>query len=114
MRHGDARLRYAKRGGLATSVRGRRDVIKLAIPILHVSSAKTAEHFYCKGLGFHLEFAHRADETKPDPCYMGSSRDGVWLHVSSFSCDGVWGGVVKLVVDDIGVTRRTGRSASKD
>lgn len=32
---------------------------------------------------------------------MGVSRDGVWLHLSSFSGDGVAGGVVNLLVDDI-------------
>jgi hypothetical protein len=32
---------------------------------------------------------------------MGLTRDGVWLHVSSFSGDGVSGGVVYLVVDDV-------------
>ena len=32
---------------------------------------------------------------------MGLSRDGVRLHVSSFSGDGVSGGVVNLIVDDV-------------
>ena len=76
-------------------------LIKSAIPVLHVSSAKAAEGFYCQGLGFHVEFAHRADEGKADPCYMGLSRDEAWLIVSSFSGDGVAGGVVNLVVDDV-------------
>jgi catechol 2,3-dioxygenase-like lactoylglutathione lyase family enzyme len=74
-------------------------VLKLAIPLLHVSTASAAEDFYCNGLGFRHEFAHRADETKPDPCYMGLTRDGIWLHLSSFS----GGGVVNLLVDDLDV-----------
>jgi uncharacterized glyoxalase superfamily protein PhnB len=76
-------------------------LIKLAIPLLHVSNAMAAEEFYCTRLGFRREFAHRGDEAKADPCYMGVSRDGVWLHVSSFSGDGVSGGVVNLIVDDV-------------
>jgi catechol 2,3-dioxygenase-like lactoylglutathione lyase family enzyme len=76
-------------------------LIKLAIPVLHVSDSAAAEDFYCNRLGFRREFAHRLDAAKPDPCYMGLSRDGVWLHVSSLSGDGVSGGVVNLVVDDV-------------
>ena len=78
-------------------------MIKLAIPLLHVSTAAQAEEFYCNRLGFRREFAHRGDETKPDPCYTGISRDGVWLHLSSFSGDGVSGGVVNLLVDNVDV-----------
>lgn len=76
-------------------------MIKLAIPVLHVSSAAAAEDFYCHRLGFVRQFAYRPDETRPDPCYMGLARDGVLLHVSSFSGDGVSGGVVNLIVDDV-------------
>ncbi len=76
-------------------------MIKLAIPVLHVSSSAAAEDFYCNRLGFRRQFAHRPDETRPDPCYMGLQRDGIGLHVSSFSGDGVSGGVVNLIVDDI-------------
>ena len=76
-------------------------MIKLAVPLLHVSSSAAAENFYCSQLGFRREFAHRADNSKPDPCYMGISRDGVWLHISSFSGDGVSGGVANLIVDAV-------------
>lgn len=78
-----------------------RDMFKSAIPVLHVSSAAAAEEFYCDRLGFRKKFAYRFDERKPDPCYMGLTRDGVELHVSSFSGDGVSGGVVFLLVDDV-------------
>lgn len=76
-------------------------MFKFAIPVLHVSSAATAEEFYCQGLGFTQQFAYRFDEKQSDPCYMGLTRDDVRLHVSSFSGDGVAGGVVFLVVRDL-------------
>ena len=76
-------------------------MIKLAIPLLHVSDSAAAEEFYCKRLGFRRDFAHRGDEAKADPCYMGIERDGVWLHLSSFSGDGVSGGVVNLLVENV-------------
>jgi uncharacterized glyoxalase superfamily protein PhnB len=76
-------------------------LLKLAIPLLHVSNAKVAEQFYCNQVGFQREFVHRVDDAKPDPCYMGLSRDGIWLHASSFSGDGVSGGAVNLLVDDV-------------
>jgi len=75
-------------------------VLKFAIPLLHVSSSVVAQDFYCDQLGFRLEFAHRSGDTG-DPCYMGVSRDGVWLHISSLSGDGVSGGVVNLLVDNV-------------
>ena len=76
-------------------------MIKSATPLLHVSNSAVAVKFYCDQLGFKLEFAHRADEKLADPCYMGLSRDGVWILVSSFSGDGVAGGVVNFSVEDV-------------
>ena len=76
-------------------------MFKLAIPVLHVSSAAAAEAFYCDRLGFRREFAFRFDDTRPDPCYMGLVRGGAELHVSSFSGDGVSGGVVYLLVENV-------------
>jgi len=73
-------------------------LFKLAIPLLHVSNSTAAEDFYCNQLGFQREFAHHVDDAKPDPCYMGLMRDGVRLHVSSFSGDGISGGVVNLML----------------
>lgn len=75
-------------------------MIKLAVPLLHVSNS-AAQKFYCGKLGFRLEFAHRGEPAQTDPCYMGLSRDGVWIHLSSFSGDGVAGGVVNLLVDSV-------------
>jgi uncharacterized glyoxalase superfamily protein PhnB len=76
-------------------------VLKQAIPVLHVRSATAAEEFYCNKLGFRRQFIHRLNESMPDPCYMGLARDDAQLHVSSFSGDGVSGGVVYLRVDDV-------------
>src|SRR5215472_16119599 len=76
-------------------------MIKSATPLLHVSSSAAAQKFYCDQLGFRLEFAHRADKSLGDPCYMGLSRDGVSIIVSSFSGDGVVGGVVNFKVEDV-------------
>lgn len=76
-------------------------MIKRAIPLLHVSNAAKAMTFYCDGLGFRLEFEHRPEGVEGDPCYMGLSRDGVWIYLSSFSGDGVAGGVVNLMVDNV-------------
>jgi hypothetical protein len=75
-------------------------MLKFAIPVLHVSSSLAAEQFFTR-LGFHQEFAMRLDASKPDPCYMGLKRDDVLLHVSSFSGDGVSGGVVYVAVDNV-------------
>jgi uncharacterized glyoxalase superfamily protein PhnB len=76
-------------------------MFKLAIPLVQVSNSTAAADFYCNRLGFRREFAHRVDDTKSDPGYAGLTRDGVWLHVSSFSGDGVSGGVVNLLVEDV-------------
>lgn len=76
-------------------------MLKLAIPLLHVSNSAEAEEFYCGRLGFRRHFAYRVDDTRADPCFLGLSRDGVWLHVSSFSGDGVSGGVAGFLVDDV-------------
>ena len=76
-------------------------MLKLAIPLIHVANVTKAEDFYCGKLGFRREFVHRADERLADPCYMGITRDGIWVHVSSFAGDGVGGGVLNFLVDDV-------------
>jgi len=76
-------------------------MFRSAIPVLHVSSIATAADFYCGSLGFRETFAYRIDEPNPDPCYMGLIRDRVELHISSFPGDGVSGGAVFLLVDDV-------------
>jgi uncharacterized glyoxalase superfamily protein PhnB len=72
-----------------------------AVPVLHVSDASAAEHFYCDALRFLRTFAYRPDPSKANPCYLGVARDGALLHLSSFGGDGRPGSVVYLIVDDI-------------
>ena|SRR5215467_14929127 len=76
-------------------------MLKLAVPLVHVTNSTAAEEFYCGRLGFRREFAHRVEEAKADPCYMGVTRDGVRMHLSSFCGDGVSGGVVNFIVEDV-------------
>lgn len=76
-------------------------MIRRAIPLFHVTNMAQAVKFYCHGLGFQLEFEHRPEGVTTDPCYAGMSRDGVWIHLSSFSEDGVQGGVANLTVDNV-------------
>ena len=80
-------------------------MLKLAIPVLHVSSSVAAEEFYCGQLGFQLDFAYRPFG-QTDPCYMGFSRDEARFHASSFSGDAVAGGVIYLLVDDVDALHR--------
>ena len=75
-------------------------MLTFAIPVLHVNSSLAAEQFFNR-LGFRQQFAMRPDSSKSDPCYMGVKRDDVVLHVSSFSGDGVSGGVVYVAVNDV-------------
>jgi uncharacterized glyoxalase superfamily protein PhnB len=78
-------------------------MLKRAIPLLHVTDSTAAERFYCGQLGFRLASTYRPDPQRPDPAYLSIVRDDVVLHVSSFSGDGVAGGVANLIVDDVDV-----------
>lgn len=69
--------------------------------MLHVSNAAVAAEFYCRRLGFRLEFGAPPTAPPSDPCYLGLARDGAILHLSSHADDGVPGGVVYLIVDDV-------------
>src|SRR5262249_36995615 len=83
------------------------DMLKTAIPVIHVSDTAVAEDFYCKGLGFKLVSSWRPDETRHDPCYMVLVRDDAHLHVTSFK-DGVvgtWTSTVYVFVDDVDALR---------
>lgn len=59
-------------------------MITSAIPVIAVSDSARSEDYYCRILGFQKMFAYRPDPNKPDPCYLGVARDGVWLHLHSF------------------------------
>src|SRR5882757_4913022 len=75
--------------------------ILTAIPLMHVSFSKAAEAFYCDKLGFTRQWEYRPAAPAEDPGYLGLRRDGVWLHVSSFSGDGVAGGVASFYVREV-------------
>ncbi len=75
-------------------------MLKVAIPVLHVSSSVAAENFYCGKLGCRQEFAYRPTDA-PDPCYMGVARDDARLHLSSFPGDSVSGSGAFVVVEDV-------------
>lgn len=74
-----------------------------AVPLMHVSSSEAAEAFYCGKLGFAKEWEYRPGAPARDPAYLGLRRDGIALHVSSFSGDGVAGGVAVFDVRDVDV-----------
>lgn len=59
-------------------------MITSAIPVIAVSDSIRSEDYYSRVLGFQKMFAYRPDPSKSDPCYLGVSRDGVWLHLQSF------------------------------
>ena len=75
-------------------------MIRLAIPVLHVSDALLAENFYCDRLGFEKTFCYRLFGDT-GPCYLGLNRDGVRVHLSSFPGDGRAGNAVVLIVNNI-------------
>src|SRR4051812_26527332 len=78
----------------------RTDVLRSAIPIIHVTSARAAVSFYVDALGFRELFAYRPGEGD-DPCYYGLQRDDSVLHVSSFGGDSVAGAAILIGTDDI-------------
>jgi len=76
-------------------------MLKQAIPVLHMTNADATKEFYCRLLGFRLDFQVPASETQRDPCYMGVSRDGAVIYLSGHAGDGVVGGVVYFMSDDV-------------
>jgi uncharacterized glyoxalase superfamily protein PhnB len=79
-------------------------VLRVAVPLLHVTDSKRADAFYCGQLGFALDFVNRGETD--DPCYFGVSRDGVALHLSSHADDSVPGAAVNLLVASVDALHR--------
>lgn len=77
-------------------------MLKLAIPLLHVSDPIVAEKFYCNKLGFQKTFTYRPFG-ESGPCYFGLERDGIRIHLSSFPEDGKPGSAIVLITDDVDV-----------
>lgn len=76
-------------------------MLKQIIPLLHMTRADATEAFYCRKLGFRLEFEVPASAGSRDPSYLGVERDGLSLHLSSHAGDGVAGNAVYFVVEDV-------------
>jgi len=75
-------------------------MIKLAIPLLHISDPLLAETFNRDKLSFTKTFDYRPFRAD-GPCYFGIMRDDIRIHLSSFPEDGKAGGAIVLVVDDV-------------
>jgi catechol 2,3-dioxygenase-like lactoylglutathione lyase family enzyme len=69
------------------------------VPILKVTDIRAALAFYCSVLGFREDFHYSNAPGGPD--YVGVSRDGHQLHLSTFAGDGVRGTAAYLYVDDV-------------
>ena len=72
-----------------------------SVPLLHVASSVAAEDYYSGNLGFAKEWEYRPSGLGTEPACLGLKRDGVALHVSSFSGDGVVGSVATFYVRDV-------------
>jgi catechol 2,3-dioxygenase-like lactoylglutathione lyase family enzyme len=75
-------------------------MVKIAIPLIHVSNPVLAEIFYCNLLGFEKKFTYQPFGDT-GPCYFGLIRDGVRIHLSSFPGDGKAGNAIVLIVDNV-------------
>ena len=73
----------------------------VAIPVLRASEIAHAQSFYCDRLGFARDWLYQPHDDLSDPAFMGLSRGGARLHVSSFSGDGVFGSVATFYVRDV-------------
>ena len=78
-----------------------RDMFKLAIPVIRVFDVDRAETFYCAKLGFCKQWIYRPGGDDSRDAYLGLTRDGVCIHVSSFPGDGVAGAVTNFEIDDV-------------
>lgn len=72
-----------------------------SIPLLHVTSAQAAEAYDCGQLGFTKDRSYIPSSLAPDLANLGIQRDGTVLHLSTFSGDGVVGGVASFHVRDV-------------
>ena len=76
-------------------------MFKLAIPVIRVFDVDRTEAFYCAKLGFSKQWIYRPGGDDSRAAYLGLTRDGVCIHVSSFPGDGVAGAVTNFEVDDV-------------
>ncbi|NNF04358.1 MAG: VOC family protein [Rhodothermales bacterium] len=77
------------------------DSFLAAIPMLHVVEVEEALEFYCGRLGFRELWRYQPHADSVNPSYVGIRRGGIILHLSSFSGDGIPGGVAVLFLEDV-------------
>jgi len=68
--------------------------------VVRVRDTEQAEHFY-QQLGFTRSFAYFPVEGQRNPGYIGVTRDGVTLHLSSHSGDGTFGSIAYVQVENL-------------
>ncbi len=69
------------------------------IPIFRIFDEARTREFYLDFLGFSIDFEHRFAADMP--LYMGVFRSGLELHLSEHHGDGVPGGRVRVLVNDV-------------
>jgi catechol 2,3-dioxygenase-like lactoylglutathione lyase family enzyme len=73
--------------------------VQQVFPTLRITDSARSKHFYAEGLGFRVDWEHRADSR--DPVFMQVTRDGLSLYLSEHDGDGPVGGLVHLYVPDV-------------
>jgi uncharacterized glyoxalase superfamily protein PhnB len=77
-----------------------------SVPVFRVADFATAEAFYRDRLDFQKQWENRPHAEQPNPVYAEFTRDGIRIHLSSFSGDGALGGVANLYVRDVDALHR--------
>jgi catechol 2,3-dioxygenase-like lactoylglutathione lyase family enzyme len=83
--------------------------IKRIVPIVKVTDLQRAIDVYCSLLGFRKDFEHA--RSPEGPFYVGISRDGNQLHLSTFFGDGVIPSTIYFYVDDVDMLYASFRKA---
>ncbi|WPJ94547.1 VOC family protein [Coraliomargarita algicola] len=75
--------------------------LKAVIPVIHSTNIEVSLQYYCEGLGFTKEWDYCQGEGTERVTYVGLQLEGIWIHLSSFSGDGVTGSVTAFAVSDV-------------
>lgn len=75
--------------------------IESATPVLDISDWNTAKTFYCEKLGFAVDWAYQPNASSVNPAYLGLSREGACIEVSSFPGSAVFANSVVSDVRDV-------------
>jgi len=76
------------------------ELFENAIPVVRVDDIAEAEIFYCHQLGFTKLFENTPGKER-NPSYIGLSREGARIDVSSFAGDGVMGAALRFDVENV-------------